>query len=40
LQQTFTNSISLNTESFSKGVYLYEVRNKNGVIKNGKLVKE
>ncbi|MFI5219893.1 MAG: T9SS type A sorting domain-containing protein [Bacteroidia bacterium] len=40
LQQKFTNSISLNTEQFAKGIYLYEVRNKNGVIKKGKVVKE
>ncbi|HKR04011.1 MAG TPA: T9SS type A sorting domain-containing protein [Bacteroidia bacterium] len=39
LQQTFTNSISINTEQLAKGIYLYEVRNKNGVIKKGKVVK-
>ncbi|HKR03152.1 MAG TPA: T9SS type A sorting domain-containing protein [Bacteroidia bacterium] len=37
--QTFTNSISINTEQLAKGIYLYEVRNKNGVIKKGKVVK-
>ena len=40
LQQKFTNSVSLNTERLEKGVYLYEMRNKNGVIKKGKVVKE
>ncbi|MEP7171343.1 MAG: T9SS type A sorting domain-containing protein [Bacteroidota bacterium] len=40
LQQSFTNSISLNTEQLSKGIYFYEVRNKNGVIKKGKVVKD
>ncbi|HKR04968.1 MAG TPA: T9SS type A sorting domain-containing protein [Bacteroidia bacterium] len=40
LQQKFTNTISLNTEQFIKGIYIYEVRNKSGVIKKGKLVKE
>jgi hypothetical protein len=38
--QTFTNSISINTGQLSKGIYIYEVRNKNGVIKKGKVVKE
>ncbi|MEP7169904.1 MAG: T9SS type A sorting domain-containing protein [Bacteroidota bacterium] len=40
LQQKFTNSVSLNTEQLVKGIYLYEVRNKNWVIKKGKVVKE
>lgn len=39
LQQKFINSISLNTEQLAKGIYLYEVRNKNGVCKKGKVVK-
>jgi hypothetical protein len=38
--QSFTNSTSINTEQLTKGVYLYEVRNKNGVIKKGKVVKD
>jgi hypothetical protein len=40
LQRKFINSVSLNTEQLAKGIYLYEVRNKNGVIKKGKVVKE
>jgi hypothetical protein len=40
LQQTFANSTSLNTERLAKGIYLYEVRNKNGLIKKGKIVKD
>ena len=40
LQQKFNNSVSLDTEQLSKGIYLYELRNKNGVIKKGKVVKE
>jgi hypothetical protein len=40
LQQTFTNSTTLNTEQLAKGVYIYEVRNKNGVVQNGRVVKE
>ncbi len=39
IQQNFTNSISLNTAPFAKGLYIYEIRNKNGVIKKGKVVK-
>lgn len=40
LQKEFSNEIELNTEVLSKGLYVYEIRNKNGVIKNGKLIKE
>lgn len=40
LQQKFRNSVSINTEQLAKGIYLYKVRNKNGMIKNGKVVKE
>ena len=40
LQRKFTNSISINTEQLTKGIYLYEVRNRNEVIKKGKIVKE
>jgi OOP family OmpA-OmpF porin len=40
LQQEFINSASLNTHELAKGIYLYEVRNKNGVIKKGKVVKD
>jgi hypothetical protein len=38
--QKFTGSASLNTEPLTKGIYIYEVRNNNGVIKKGKIVKE
>ena len=38
-EQQFTNSITLSTEQLVKGIYLYQVRNKNGVIKQGKVVK-
>ena len=38
LQQTFTNSTSINTSQLSKGIYFYEVRNKNGVIEKGKVI--
>jgi hypothetical protein len=40
LQQKFTNSISLSAEQLAKGIYIYEVRNKDGLIKKGKVVKE
>ncbi len=40
LQQIFTNTTTINTEQFAKGMYLYEVRNRNGIIKNGKVIKE
>ena len=40
LQKTFTSSATLNTGQLAKGIYIYEVRNKNGVIENGKVVKE
>lgn len=40
LQQKFTNSISLNTEQLTKGLYLYEVRGRNGLCKKGKVIKD
>jgi OOP family OmpA-OmpF porin len=39
-QQTFTNAATINIEQLSNGMYFYEVRNKNGIIKNGKVIKE
>jgi type IX secretion system substrate protein len=40
LQQTFINAVSINTEKFSKGIYFYEIKNKEGVVKKGKVIKE
>ncbi len=40
LEQEFINTLAINTISLSKGIYLYEMVNKDGVIKQGKLVKE
>ena len=40
MKKYFEGSISLNTEQLTKGIYIYEVRNKNGMVKNGKVVKE
>ncbi|MEO5572248.1 MAG: T9SS type A sorting domain-containing protein, partial [Bacteroidia bacterium] len=38
--QTFTNSITINTGQIAKGIYIYEVRDKKGVVRKGKVVKE
>lgn len=40
LQQKFTESVSLNTAQLAKGIYIYEVRNKNGTSTNGKVIKQ
>jgi hypothetical protein len=40
LQQTFFNATTINTSQFSKGIYFYELRNKNEVVKKGKVVKD
>ncbi len=40
LQKKITNSVSLNTEQLAKGLYLYEVRERNGLCKKGKVVKD
>ena len=40
LQETFSNSTTLNTTQLANGIYIYEVRNKNGVLKQGKVIKE
>ncbi|HKR04949.1 MAG TPA: T9SS type A sorting domain-containing protein [Bacteroidia bacterium] len=40
LQKKFSNAVSLRTEHLAKGIYFYEVRNKNGVLKKGKVVKD
>lgn len=40
LQQQFTNSVTLDTEQLSSGIYIYEVRNKNGVVHKGKILKD
>jgi type IX secretion system substrate protein len=40
LQQQFTNTVTLNTAQLAKGMYLYEVKNKKGVVKKGKVVKQ
>ena len=40
LQQNFTKFISLNTEQLTKGVYIYEVRSRNGLCKKSKIIKD
>ncbi len=40
LHQTFTKEVALNTEKLSKGIYIYEIRSKDGVIKKGKVLKD
>ncbi|MDZ4847633.1 MAG: choice-of-anchor J domain-containing protein [Chitinophagales bacterium] len=40
LQQAFTSVVSISTAKLPVGIYLYEVRDKNGVIEKGKVVKQ
>lgn len=40
MQSSFEGSTAINTEGLAKGIYLYEIKNKNGVIKKGKIIKE
>ncbi len=40
LQQKFTNTISLNTSQLANGLYIYEIRNNNGEVRKGKVIKQ
>jgi ligand-binding sensor domain-containing protein len=40
LQQSFKNSITINTEQLAQGIYFYELRNSKGTLKTGKVVKQ
>ena len=40
LQQTFTNTTTINAEQLADGIYFYELRNHKGAIKTGKVVKQ
>ena len=40
LHQSFINSVTLDLKQFTKGIYLYEIKNKTGGIMTGKVVKE
>ncbi len=39
-QKTFTNHITINAAPLSAGIYFYELRNTNGLIETGKVVKQ
>jgi hypothetical protein len=39
MEQKFRSTVTLNTEHLAKGIYLYEVRSKDGLFQNGKVVK-
>ena len=39
LQQTFTNSTTINTVQMQGGIYFYELKNNNGILKTGKVIK-
>jgi hypothetical protein len=39
-RKKFASTLSLNMEELADGIYFYEVRNKDGVLKKGKIVKE
>ena len=40
LQETFTGNATLNTEQLADGVYIYEVLNKKGIVRKGKVIKQ
>lgn len=40
LQQTFFNAVTLNTGMLAKGSYYYEVKNKNGITRKGKVIRQ
>jgi len=40
LKQTFTHSTQLNVENLASGIYLYQIRNEDGLIGEGKWIKE
>lgn len=40
LQQTFTNSATINTRQLADGFYFYELRSNNQTLKTGKLIKQ
>lgn len=40
LQQTFTNSATINTEQLADGIYFYELRNDKGLVTNGKVIRQ
>lgn len=40
LQQTVTNSATINTEQLADGIYFYELRNDKGLVANGKVIRQ
>lgn len=40
VKQVFTNSITINTEQLAEGIYFYELRNTQGIMNTGKIVKQ
>lgn len=40
VEQTFVHSTNVYTENFSKGIYIYEIRNKEETISRGKIIRE
>jgi hypothetical protein len=40
IYREFVNSVSIDAMHLAKGLYIYEIRNKEGLIKKGKLLKE
>lgn len=39
-RQNFSRSLQVNTQSFPKGIYFYELKNENGLLRKGKIVKD
>jgi hypothetical protein len=39
LQKNFISAVTLDTKSFAKGIYIYELKSKNGFLRKGKTVK-
>lgn len=40
ISETSTETVHLNTSQLAKGMYIYELRNKKGIIKNGKIIRQ
>lgn len=40
MTESFTSSVTLNTEQLEKGIYIYQVRNGNTLLQSGKVIKQ
>ncbi len=40
MQKKFTNTVNLNTSLIGKGIYIFEIKNKETILRKGKIVKE